>query len=748
MLKIYKAFVFPLLLLSLTASAQTHTTDSSRNQELEEITIVGNRSNSIPGSGQHINHETIEKLNQSNINNILRIVPGVNIRDEEGFGLRPNIGLRGTPVNRSAKITLMEDGILMAPAPYADPAAYYFPTFARMQGVEVLKGSSQIQYGPYTIGGAVNLISTAIPDSFKGFAQVSYGSFNTNQQRIWVGDSKKNFDYVFEVNRLASNGFKTLDNGGNTGFDRRDLMGKLRWHTHQKAKVYQSLSLKFVNTTEESNETYLGLTYSDFKANPNRRYAGTQKDALNMSHHHVSLTHSIFPMKGLSVNTTAYYATTFRDWARANSFGGQSIQSVLNDPNAQASAYRIMTGQENGDVEYQSAARTYQSKGIQLQTNYHFSTRKVQHHLRAGIRAHADQADRYATRSTYNMSNGTMILSAAGVKGNQENQLREANSLATFLQYDIRINRLKISSGLRYETIKLDFLNYGTADNARIGTALKTATNDVSVFLPGIGFNYTLNADMNIFGGIHKGFSPPGMPQVNAVNGQATAETSINYELGYRMHTNGFHAQITGFLNHYDNILGSDNISGGGAGTGNMFNAGNALIQGVEVGGSYDVLHRKDGMNTVKLPVSIAYTYTSATFEETFVNGGGDWGSGTIHKGDYIPFITPHLFTGSIGVETKKFNTTLTARYTGYTRVKPGQGDKIMPVNHVSMAGVNTLKSFLIIDVSANYTISKNFTAFTLLNNLTNSSAIVANLPQGYRPNMPLSFCVGLKAHF
>ncbi|MGC8001614.1 TonB-dependent receptor domain-containing protein, partial [Salmonella enterica] len=66
----------------------------------------------------------------------------------------------------------------------------------------------------------------------------------------------------------------------------------------------------------------------------------------------------------------------------------------------------------------------------------------------------------------------------------------------------------------------------------------------------------------------------------------------MNYELGYRMHTNGFHAQITGFLNHYDNILGSDNISGGGAGTGNMFNAGNALIQGVEVGGSYDVLHR------------------------------------------------------------------------------------------------------------------------------------------------------------
>ena len=73
---------------------------------LSEVLIVGDKSKSIPGSGQYIGSRKIAMLNQPNINQVLRTVPGVNIRDEEGFGLRPNIGLRGTPVNRSAKSPL------------------------------------------------------------------------------------------------------------------------------------------------------------------------------------------------------------------------------------------------------------------------------------------------------------------------------------------------------------------------------------------------------------------------------------------------------------------------------------------------------------------------------------------------------------------------------------------------------------------------------------------------------------------
>ena len=740
-----KAAIYTILLcLQLTAvySQTTNVTDSLRLIETQSVSIIGGQSKFVGGSGQKITPTQLQKLNQPDINKVLRTVPGVQIRDEDGFGLRPNIGLRGTPVNRCAKITLMEDGMLIAPAAYSDPAAYYFPTFTRISAVEVLKGSSQIKYGPYTIGGAINLISTPIPEQFKAFAQASYGSFGSNQQRIWVGDAKGNFSYLFEMNRIASQGFKQLDGGGNTGFDRKDFMGKIRWQSANEKKIKQSINLKVIHVEESANETYLGLNYEDFMANPLRRYAGTQKDLLNMFHNHVLLQHHIKPLKHLQITNSVYLTKTYRDWGRANSFGGKSINNILSDKLANSTGYDIMTGQADGEVVFRNAARTFLTKGIQTNAIYHFKTGSVKHAAEIGMRLHHDEANRYGAQSKYDMSNGLMILTDGGELGNQENQIRSAWSSALFADYQVSYKKFTVQAGLRYEKIGLDFSNYGTSDYARLGTNLSSGSNKLAVWLPGLTLDYTFNAKQLLFVGVHKGFSPPGMPNPNSIE-QAQSEEALNHEFGYRFCSEQLHIQAVFFRSVYQNLLGTDNISGGGMGTGDLFNAGKALAQGFEFSAKrvFEVAQNAH----LKIPVQLNYTFTQAVFQETFINGGGDWGNGQIFSGDHIPFITPHLLAGSIGAEQKNWGFLISANYVGTTRIKPGQDELVFGTSNENYSDVSDIKAFTTFDCSINLRLSKLWSFYISIQNLGNNKNIVANLPQGYRPLMPRSIQFGIK---
>ena len=130
------------------------------------MTVLGTKEEIFTqtGSAAFVPAEAIRAANSSNVNIVLAKVPGVYAREEDGFGNFPNISLRGADGTRSEKVTVMEDGILTAPAPYSGPAAYYSPRIARMAGVEILKGSSQVRYGPQTTGGVINYLSTEIPE--------------------------------------------------------------------------------------------------------------------------------------------------------------------------------------------------------------------------------------------------------------------------------------------------------------------------------------------------------------------------------------------------------------------------------------------------------------------------------------------------------------------------------------------------------------------------------------------------------
>ena len=294
-----------------TALAQKPTSDSLDTFDkviMDRITVIGKPAwmDKTPGSATYLSYEFLQKQNYSDINRVLRSVSGVNIQEEDGFGLRPNIGLRGTGVERSSKITLMEDGILIAPAPYAAPAAYYFPSIGRMSSIEIRKGSSQIKYGPQTTGGALNLISTRIPYELTGKAELSAGEYSSNKFHVSVGNTYKNVGFLVETLQMKNDGFKDLDSGGNTGFDVKDFIGKFMLRTNPSAKIYQKLEFKIGYYNELSNETYLGLTDSDFRDDPFRRYSGSQVDEMDADQSQLSLRYFAQFNSKLDLTTTIY----------------------------------------------------------------------------------------------------------------------------------------------------------------------------------------------------------------------------------------------------------------------------------------------------------------------------------------------------------------------------------------------------------------------------------------------------------
>ncbi len=692
----------------------------------------------IPGSVQYISPKEIQKFSYTDINRVLRAVPGVNLQEEDGYGLRPNIGLRGTGVERSSKITLMEDGILMAPAPYAEPAAYYFPTIGRMHGVEILKGSSQVRYGPSTTGGAINLISTPLPATFSGRVHLWGGSFGGRNLHAYAGNTHERFAYIAETFQYGADGFKQLDGGGDTGFDKKDYLFKFRVNTGHSAKIYQSLTIKTGQAEEKSNETYLGLSEADFRENPYRRYAASQKDFMHTSQTQVSLTHLVRFSKTSTLTTVAYRSDFSRNWYKTDKVKDRTgkttgIADVLDNPELFSPAYQILTGassDNSGILFVRSNNRSYYARGIQSVWSFQLKRPKINHDLQLGFRFHQDQVDRFQHDDEYTIPKGVMQLAKSGTPGSESNRVKSANAWAGYAQYKLKSGKFTVIPGLRYENIRMEEKNYGKSDPERAAAALIQNTNHVQVFIPGIGIDYQHNRYMSIFAGIHKGFSPPGPLD------ETEPEQSVNYETGLRYYKNALSWQITGFFNDYSNLLGSDLAASGGSGTGDLFNAGEVQTKGLEFQLGFDLLSVV-GENALRIPLSLSYTYTDAIFKNSFISTFEDWGN--VLAGDQFPYLARHQFALLLGVENRKFSADLSGRFMDRMRAVPGQGS--IPANE-------KLDSWFVLDAGAMYRISPIVSLFANGTNLTNAAYAVARRPAGLRPGMPRSFNIGIKADF
>ncbi len=751
-------YALPLFLACAVAFAQEP--ESEDEDELPpEVIIVGgvNDAQDIPGSAHFIGPEELQRFNYSDIHDIVREVPGISVQMEDGYGLRPNISIRGTPTERSASITLLEDGVMIAPAPYSAPSAYYFPTAGRMHAIEVLKGPSAITQGPYTIGGTLNMISTPIPrDTGSRIMMEKGGDSEYRLHAYGGGTSDSGVGMMIETHQWGTDGFQNLDTGGDTGLSLQDYTFKLRY---APTNSRHSVDLKFQVADQSSDQSYLGLTDKDFGIDPHRRYGVSQLDNIKTQHDQQILTYRYQASDSMSFSATLYNNEHQRNWFKTegmkpagnhdgsdnwgSSGGRSSWSSIIGKINkgdevcgggvcyTAEQAQEILRGERDtnpGAIQLKTNAREYFSRGVQFRLNWGVEMGAVSHDIEIGVRFHEDEEDRIQRNDAYTQVDGQLILFDEGTMGHSGagNRLQEAEAVAIHIYDRIEWGDWVFTPGVRYEDIDQKRTRWrahaerpGEAGVAR-GVFRSTRQNKTDVLLPGMGAMYQVNDNWSVLAGVHEGFSAPSnSPGVDE-------EEATNYEFGFRYANSNVRGEVIGFYHDYENFLGECTASSGAdCEVGDAFNGDAATVEGIEVLLAADLAVSE----TMTLPLSLAYTYMDTEFDTDFDSEF----FGGVTKGDPIPYIPDNQLRVGLGLETSNWSINLSGNYVDDVCVAAACG-----------AFQKTDSSFTV-DLGASYRIGSHVTLIARVSNLFDEEDMVARQPYGARPNKARTGLVGIR---
>lgn len=698
-------------------AAEAASEASAELEPVDEVSVEVGRVRRAPGSVHVLSREVLQRYKYDDPHATLQLVPGVYVRQEDGFGLRPNIGIRGALSDRSKKVALLEDGVLFGPAPYSAPAAYYFPIIGRMDQVNVVKGPSAVTHGPQSVGGAIELVTRQVPSETQAALDLAAGQFGYGKFHGSLGANAGQTAFLVEGVHLRSSGFKELSGDQDTGFARNEWMFKAEHSLRRSRSRPHKLSLKLTYSDEASNETYLGLTDEDFARNPVRRYAPSQYD--RMKWHRTSLVarHEIRFLPNLGLTTTVYRHDLDRSWTKVNHFATASLFDVLSEPGTPRNTpfYEILDGEGQTTSPEQHLfigpnQRSYVSQGIQTRLDADWQTGMLSHHVQVGARLHYDRIEREHSEDAFDVVGGNPSLAGTPT---QRTTINRASTLALALHAidEVRLGELTLTPGARVELMRSKYRDQLNEESEK--------RRFVSVVLAGLGAHYQLGSHFGVLAGAHRGMSPP----APGTEGSVKPEISINYEAGARYLDQFRRAEVIGYFNDYQNLTDICTLSGGcdEATLDEQFDAGRARIYGVEALAEDTLL-----FSAFRIPLSVSYTLTRTEFLETFQSRDPIFGD--VEAGDELPYVPRHQARGSVGIELDELGGYVAGTFASAMREQSGAG----PLNQT--VATDALFS---LDLGAHYRVTDALQLYGQVRNALNQQAIVSRRPYGARPNAP-----------
>ena len=559
------------------------------------------------------------------------------------------------------------------------------------------------------------------------------GQHETIDAHLNFGNRGERFSWLVETVQAENDGFKTIDGPagvdmGSTGYDIEDYLIKLQFDSDPTSSMYQSLRIKAGLTDQVSNETYLGLTETDFRQNPNRRYAASAGDVFLGEHDQLQASYIFDPDSNWRGEVTACRNKFARNWFKLQSANGTGISSILEDPERYAQELSYLQGSTSPDdaIIKRHNNREYYSQGVQAQITWDLRIGDTAIALTSGIRVHEDEEDRLQKEDGFRMQDSLLVLTSAGAPGSTTNRVSNAEAVSWFVDTDIRTGNWIFTPGARFEDIDMQRLDFATDDPTRANGPTKIKSNSASVFIPGMGALYVLTEDWRILGGVHKGFNPPGP------GSSASEDSSTNFEFGTRFDNELLSFEALYFLNDYDNLVGTVTASTGGGGQiGEQFDGGEVIVQGMELSADYLMTDLFAGID---VPLSLQYIWTAeAEFQNAFDSDFDPWGQ--VEVGDALPYIPEHQLRATAALERDRWGINLAANYFGKMRTVAGQG---------RFSPTESIDSHVVWDFIARWRFTESLSSYVKVDNLFDETYTAARRPAGLRPGLKRTAYLGL----
>lgn len=600
--------------------------------KLEIISDADAPYENLPGAATVMDMKTLKLVNPIGTQEMLEYVPGVNGFADDGIGnSRISIGIRGLNPRRSSRVLILEDGVPIQPALYVYPNMYYNPPADRIDQIEVIKGSGTILYGPQTMGGVINYFTRRPRNEFGGVFKLTagengYSSLFSEIGGWGSGKLKPEIQLLFK----RGDGFRE-----NNGFEQVNSTLKLNYRRSSTENLYLKTNINY----ENSNATYTGLTKWSYDNDP--KFNPKENDNFKVFRGAVDLIHTKKLSSTISKNTTAFISYFDRRWWREYDIfiPYNQLDSTDRDikPYYESSGSLVRVG--NGENNF-GILRTFYVAGLEQSYKIDHKFFGAPSKLEAGWRVYFErfiddrkEGDSPDAREGLYFTGAGDSLDVLGTSHHYE-----STAFSAYISESINFESFTLRPGIRMEVFEQERID------RLAGSMYQDKT--LAVLLPGVAFSKKLFGGM-LFGGIHRGFTPPSSGALKILNFgddllgsdlDLDSEKSWNKEIGLRGQLSIIDYEVAGFHIDIENLVA--------AGRGQKFNnLGKVISQGVEV--------RTDFMfsdiSRILPNFYISYTFLDTEIKEGKIKPNISTGAEISIVGNELPYTPDHTLT--VGTE-------------------------------------------------------------------------------------------------